>query len=85
MRLGTLGRLSAPVELTTTFSSISTPGRLDASEPDAITIFLALWVSSPTFTCPAAGIVAQPLIQSTLFFLNRNSMPLVFCATTSSL
>ena len=34
---------------------------------------------------PAAGIEAQPLIQSILFFLKRNSMPLVFWPMTSSL
>ena len=67
----------APVEVTTTFSSTSTPGRAEGSEPVAMMMFLASWTSSPTLTLPASGMVAQPLIQSILFFLNRNSIPLV--------
>ena len=43
---GTLGRLSAPVEETTVFSSISTPGRRATSEPVAMTIALVSSVVS---------------------------------------
>ncbi len=84
-RLGTLGNISAPVEVTITVSSTSTPGRPAGSDPVAMTMCLASWVSSPTFTLPAAGIDAQPLIQVTLFFLNRNSIPDVLPLMVSSL
>ena len=50
-----------------------------------MTMFFASCTVSPTFTLPAPGIEPQPLSQSILFFLNRNSMPLVFWATVSSL
>jgi len=39
----------APVEVTITFSSTSTPFNEDGSLPVAITIFLALTVSFPSF------------------------------------
>ncbi len=70
-----------------TFSSISTsaPGTFAASEPEAMMMCFASWMSSPTLTLPASGMEPQPLSQSILFFLNRNSMPLVFWAITSSL
>ena len=46
---GTLGRLKAPVEETTVFSSISTPGSFATSEPVAITIALvSRIVSAPS-------------------------------------
>ena len=56
-----------------------------ASEPVAMTMFFALWISSPTLTLPAAGIVPQPLSQVILFFLKRNSMPLVLLSTVDCL
>jgi len=76
---------SAPVEVRITFSSTVTPGRLEGSDPVAITTWVAEWTASPTCTCPGTGIEAQPLSQVTLFFLNRNSMPRVLPVTTSSL
>ncbi len=82
---GILPRLRAPVEVTITDSSASTPGRLAGSEPVAITMDLASWISSPTFTLPGSGIEPQPLSQVILFFLKRNSMPLVLPSTTSCL
>ena len=82
---GTLPKVSAPVEVTTVFSSTSTPLSGDGSDPEAMMMFLAVCVSLPTVTLPASGMEAQPLIQSILFFLNRNSMPLVFCPIVSSL
>ena len=53
--LGTFGRLSAPSEVTTTFSSISIPGSAEGSDPLATTIALASCTSSPTLTRPASG------------------------------
>ena len=85
MVFGTAFSVSAPVEVTTVSSSMVTPCRLEASEPVAITIFFARWVSSPTLTWPGAGMLAQPFSQVTLFFLNRNSIPLVLPVTTSAL
>ena len=87
---GTLGRLSAPVEETTVFSSISTPGRRATSEPVAMTIAFASSVfslpSSPlTMTLPGAAMRPSPVTQSILFFLNRNATPLTLAATVSSL
>ena len=73
------------MELTTVFSSIVTPRSGVTSEPDAMTMLFALWTLSPTATSPGAVIFAQPLSQSTLFFLNRNSMPLVFESTVDCL
>ncbi len=88
--LGTAGRLSAPVESTTLPSTNSTPGRGVGSEPVAMTMFLAFSVvfdpsAASTSTLPGPAIVPLPLIQSTLFFLNRNSMPLVRAVTLSFL
>ena len=40
-----------------------------------MTMFLALWVVSPTATSPGAVILPQPFSQSTLFFLKRNRCP----------
>ena len=44
------------MEVTTCFSSTSTPRRAEGSEPEAMTMALASWTSSPTLTWPAAGI-----------------------------
>ena len=79
---GTSGRARAPVESTIRFSSISTPGSGEGSEPVAMTMFLASSVGSApssalTTTLPGPAMRPKPLTQSTLFFLNRNSMPLV--------
>lgn len=57
---GILPNLSAPEELTVTLSSISIFGRLDGSDPEAMTIDFALWVSFPTLTLPAVGILPIP-------------------------
>ena len=40
--------------------------------------------SAVTSTLPAPAILPAPLIHSTLFFLNRNSMPLVRAVTESA-
>ncbi len=56
-----------------------------AEEPDAMMMCLVSWTSSPTLTLPASGMEPQPLSQSTLFFLNRNSMPLVLPSITPCL
>jgi hypothetical protein len=85
MVFGILASVSAPVEVTMVSSSTVTPGREEASDPVAMTMFFAVWRSSPTLTWPAAGMVAQPFSQVILFFLNRNSIPLVLPLTTSSL
>ena len=68
-----------------TFSSTSTPLSGEGSEPVAMTTDFALWVASPTLTSPGAVRQPQPLSQSTLFFLNRNSMPLVLPSTVDCL
>ena len=87
MDFGILGRASAPVESTITPASLSTvtPFSAAGDDPVAMTMFFVSWTVSPTLTLPASGIEAQPLIQSILFFLNRNSMPLVFPWTVSAL
>ena len=64
------------------FWSTATPGSGATSEPVAMTMFLASSVviapsSAVTSTLPGPAILPAPLIQSTLFFLNRNSTPLV--------
>ena len=41
MVFGILGSVRAPVEVTTVFSSTVTPGRDEASEPEAMTMFFA--------------------------------------------
>ena len=82
---GILSKARAPVEVTTIFSSISIPGRAEGSDPLAIIICLAVYVSSPIRISPTLGIDAQPFNQSILFFLNKNSMPLVFPSITSDL
>ena len=84
-RFGTSWKSSAPVELTTVFSSIVTPLSGVTSEPEAMTMLFALWVVSPTLTSPGAGIEPQPFSQSILCFLNRNSMPLVLLSTVDCL
>ena len=83
--LGTFGSVRAPVEETTVFSSISMPGSDAGSEPVAMMMFFASCTSSPTLTLPASGMEPQPLSQSILFFLNRNSMPPVLLSTTDCL
>ena len=67
------------------FSSMVTPLSGVTSEPEAMTMFFALWAVSPTLTSPGAVILPQPFSQSTLFFLNRNSMPLVLQSTVDCL
>ena len=86
--LGTAGRARAPVESTTLPSMKSTPGRGVGSEPVAMTMSLAVRVvfdpsAASTSTWPGPVIRPRPLIQSALFFLNRNSMPLVRAVTLS--
>ena len=49
-----------------------------------MTIFLARTVRSPTLTVSAPSKLAWPFSHSTLFFLNRNSMPPVRPFTASS-
>ena len=89
--LGTAASSSAPVEDTIFFSSMVTPGSGVTSEPAAIRMFLAATVSftapsgPSTATLPAASIRPVPWSQVILFFLNRNSMPLVVAPTTSPL
>ena len=84
-RFGTSWSSRAPVELTIVFSSIVTPLSGVTSEPLAITIDFAPCTVPSTSTWPAAGIPAQPLSQSTLFFLNRNSTPRVLLSTVDCL
>nr|WP_248616118.1 hypothetical protein [Paracoccus yeei] len=87
MDFGIWGSASAPVESTTTppALSTSTPFSDAGSDPEAMTMFFVSCTVSPTLTLPGPSISAQPLIQSILFFLNRNSMPLVLPATVSAL
>ena len=81
--LGTSGRASAPVESTIRFWSTSTPASGAGSEPVAMTIapgssvVTAPSVGGRPRPCRARRGAPAPLIQSTLFFLNRNSTPLV--------
>ena len=90
---GTDVRAMAPVDDTICFSSTVTPGSGATSEPVAMMMFLAvssrvLPSASLTETLPplpfeeAAVIFASPTMPSTLFFLNRNSTPLVSSPTT---
>ena len=68
--------------------SSSMPGTLRAYDPVATTISFAVSVcfSSPvTSTVPGPASFALPLIQVTLFFLNRNSTPRVRMVTILSL
>ena len=86
--LGTCGMASAPVESTTRFWSTSTPGTREGSEPVAITMFLVSSVRSDpssalTVTLPGPSMRPSPWTHSALFFLNRNSMPLVSAVTLS--
>jgi hypothetical protein len=68
-----VGSESAPVEVTMTRSSISIPGKVDASDPVAITMFFV----SSTFSLPSVSvtttvsffaILAVPFTYSVLFF-----------------
>ncbi len=85
-RFGTSGNDSAPVDDTIWRSSISMPGSVAASEPVAITMFFASSSRTPSFvftlTRPGAVIFPSPTMPVTLFFLNRNSTPLVSSPTT---
>ena len=74
--LGTLGRLSAPVEETTSFSSISTPGSFATSEPVAITIaFVSSSFSLPssplTTTLPGERMLPSPVKDVDLVLLEE--------------
>ena len=76
MRAGTCASASAPVEETTRFSSISTPGSGLDSEPVAITIAFASSVSTAplsgvTVTLPGAAMAPVPWKAVILFFLKR--------------
>ena len=87
---GTAGSDRAPVESMTLPSSNATPGSGVGSDPVAMTMFLAsrVWtapLAAVTSTLPLPTILPLPLIHSTLFFLNRNSIPLVRAVTLSSL
>jgi hypothetical protein len=82
--LGTSGSDSAPVESTIRRWSTVTPGSPAGSEPVATTMALVSSVWPPTSTLPGPAILPAPLIQSTLFFLNRNSTPLVRALTDSA-
>ena len=62
-----------------------TPGSDTLSLPVAITIDRVLKPLPSTSTVPAELIRPAPFSQATLFFLNRNSTPLVLAATTSFL
>ena len=66
-------------------SSTSTPGSGIDSEPVAMTMLRARYSVPSTETLPGAVITPVPLSHVTLFFLNRNSTPLVFAPTTSDL
>ncbi len=80
---GTLASSSAPVESTTTFWSIVTPGSGVTDEPVAMMMFLARTARSPTCTLSLPVKVVWPFSHSILFFLNRNSMPPVRLLTAS--
>ena len=87
--LGASGRASAPVESRMRWLSIVTPGSGVGSEPVAITMSLAcnsrtLPSARVTVTLPGPFKRPQPLIHSTLFLRNRNSIPLVRAVTLSS-
>ena len=50
-----------------------------------MTMCFALWTVPSDLDLAGAGMRPQPLSQSTLFFLNRNSMPLVLLSTVDCL
>ncbi len=88
-RLGTDFSDKAPVLVTMRSSSTSIPGREVGSEPVAITMFLVSSVrvdpsSSVASTLPLPRILPRPFTYSTLFFLNKYSMPCVSPPTASS-
>ena len=88
-RFGTDGSDRAPVESTIRPATKSTPGRGVGSEPVAMMMFLAATTvldpsAAVTSTWPGATMRPRPFSQSTLFFLNRNSMPLVRAVTLSA-
>jgi hypothetical protein len=59
------------VEVTTTFSSTSMPGRPEGSDPLAMTMFLASCTSSPTLTLPGSGMLAPALQPVDLVLLEQ--------------
>lgn len=80
--LGTSCMAIAPVEVMTFFSSMVRPGKGVASEPVATRMFLPRTEVSPpsiklTATVCSSANAPVPLMYSTLFFLNRNSIPFV--------
>ena len=72
---GTFLSSKAPVDDTICFSSISRPGSVATSDPVAMTIFFVFSFFPSTSTVLASMILPNPLICSTLFFLNKNSIP----------
>ena len=87
--LGTRSRTGAPVEETTTFSSMVTFGSGMTSEPVASTMALVASTvvvpsSAVTPTWPTPVMRPMPSNVSTLFFLNRNDTPLTLAETVSS-
>lgn len=74
---GTLVSSSAPVEETTTFSSISTFGKLTTLDPVAMMKFLAEYFWPSTSMLFWSIKLAWPVMEVTLFFLKRPAMPWV--------
>ena len=87
---GTSVSAMAPVEVMTFFSSIVRPGKGVLSLPVAMKMFFPRTLVSPpsakftAIVCSSAN-VPVPFKYSTLFFLNRNSMPFVRPETEVSL
>ncbi len=77
--LGGCSLRTAPLEESTVFSSMGTPGRDFGSEPVARIADVAWIVSVPpgpdTSTAPRALRTPRPGTSVILFFLNRNSTP----------
>ncbi len=94
---GTVGIRSAPTFERIRSSSKRRNGSSMGTEPVAMMTFFALYdaifdaggppaaLAADTSTTFPARRVPNPLAHVILFFRNRNSMPLVFCDTTSSL
>ena len=88
-RSGTLSSESAPVDETICFSSKATLGRQTGSDPTAIIILSAtIRVFFPLLNVTSTSVLdlmkASPDNHSTLFFLNKNSIPFVSSETTES-